>query len=49
MNRVNPKAQRLERIEAALESIQLFLDVPFKPVAAMQAEVNLLRGQQRSS
>jgi hypothetical protein len=39
----------LERIDAALESIHQTLDVQFKRIAAMQAEIDLLRARQRSS
>jgi hypothetical protein len=49
VNRVNPKAERIERIEAALESTQLTLDVQFKRIAAMLAEIDLMRAKQRSS
>jgi hypothetical protein len=40
---------RLDRIEAALESVQQTLDVQFKRMAAMQAEIDLLRAKRRSS
>jgi hypothetical protein len=40
---------RMERLEAAIESIQQTLDVQFKRMAAMQAEIDLLRAKRRSS
>ena len=43
MNR--PKAERLERIDAALESNQLTLDVQFKRIAAVLVEIDLLRAK----
>ena len=46
MNGLNPKA---ERIDAALESNQLTLGVQFKRIAAMLAEIDLMRAKQRSS
>lgn len=36
---------RLERIEAALESIHKTLDVQFQRIAAIQAEIDLLRAK----
>ena len=45
----DPSKSRRERVEAALESIQQTLDVQFKRMAAMQAEIDLLRAKQRSS
>lgn len=36
---------RLKRIQAALELIRQTLDVQFKRIAAMEAEVDLLRAQ----
>jgi hypothetical protein len=45
----DPSKSRLERVEAALESIQQTLDVQFKRMAAMQAEIDLLRAKRRSS
>jgi hypothetical protein len=44
-----PSGSRLERIEAAIEAIQHTLDVQFKRIAAMQAEIDLLRAKQRST
>ena len=44
-----PSTNRLDRMEAALESIQQTLDVQFKRLAAMQAEIDLLRPKRRSS
>jgi hypothetical protein len=40
---------RLDRIEATIESIQQSLDVQFNRIAAMQAEIELLRAKRRSS
>ena len=45
----DPSKSRLERVEAAPESIQQTLDVQFKRIAAMQAEIDLLRAKRRSS
>jgi hypothetical protein len=45
----DPSKSRLERVEAALEAIQQTLDVQFKRMAAMQAEIDLLRAKRRSS
>jgi hypothetical protein len=44
-----PSGSRLERIDAAIETIQHTLDVQFKRIAAMQAEIDLLRAKRRSS
>jgi hypothetical protein len=44
-----PSTNRLDRMEAALESIQETLDVQFMRLAAMQAEIDLLRAKRRSS
>jgi hypothetical protein len=44
----DPSKSRLERVEAALESIQQTLDVQFSRMAAMQAEIDLLRAKRRS-
>jgi hypothetical protein len=40
---------RRDRIETALQSIQHTLNVQFDRKAAMQAEIDLLKGKQRSS
>ncbi len=45
----DPSMSRLDRIEAALQSVQQTLDVQFKRMAAMQAEIDLLRAKRRSS
>lgn len=45
----DPSKSRLERVEAALETIQQTLDVQFKRMAAMQAEIDLLRAKRRSA
>jgi hypothetical protein len=42
---INSKTDRLGRIEDALESIHQTLEVQFKRIAAMQAEIDLLRAK----
>jgi len=44
-----PLLSRQARLEAAIESIQQTLDVQFKRMAALQAEVDLLKAKQRAS
>jgi len=40
---------RIDRLEAAIEAIQQTLDVQFKRIAALQAEIDLMRVKRRSS
>ena len=40
---------RLDRIAAAIESIQQTIDAQFKRIAAMQVEIHLMRAKRRSS
>jgi len=44
-----PLLSRQARLEAAIESIQQTLAVQFKRMAALQAEVDLLKAKQRAS
>ncbi len=46
---LSPVLNRRDRIEAALQSIHHTLDVQFKRMAAMQVEIDLLKGKHRSS
>ena len=45
----DPSGSRLDRIEAAIEAIQQTLEVQFKRIAAIQAELDLLQAKRRSS
>jgi len=40
---------RLDRIAAAIESIQQTIDAQFKRIAAMQVDIHLMRAKRRSS
>jgi len=44
-----PPASRLDLIEAKLEAMQQTLDIQFTRMAAMQAELDLMKAKQRSS
>jgi hypothetical protein len=44
---ISSKTDRLGRIEDALNSINQTLDVQFKRIAAMQAEIDLLPAKRR--
>ena len=44
----DPSMSRVDRLEAAIEAIQQTLDVQFKRIAAMQAEIDLMRAKRRS-
>jgi len=46
---LSPVLEPRHRIEAALQAIHHTLDAQFKRMAAMQAEIDLLEGKQRSS
>ena len=41
-------SSRRDRLEAAIEAIQQTLDIQFKRIAAMQAEIDLMRAKRRS-
>ena len=43
------RMSRLDRIEAKLEAMQQTLDVQFTRMAALQAEVDLMKAKPRSS
>jgi hypothetical protein len=44
---VENRGDRLQRIEASIQHIQETLDVQFRRIAAMQAELDLLRMKQK--
>jgi len=46
---LGPVLERRHGLEAALQSIHHTLDLQFKRMAAMQADIDLLEGKQRSS
>ena len=46
---LSPVLEPRHRIEAALQSIHHMLDVQFKRMASMPADIDLLEGKQRSS
>jgi hypothetical protein len=45
---LNPETIRLARLEAAVEAIQQTLDVQFKRIAAIQAQLDHLAARSRS-
>ena len=46
---IDPSMSRLDRIEAALELVQQTLDVQFRRMADMQAELDLMKAKRRRS